>query len=81
MGGLWNNPTLAHAGQHWLAHGAVGDAMKFLASHTGLPISVVTGSLIVLSLRLLRRAAAVFVEIGFAVAALATATRFGWISW
>lgn len=81
MGGLWDNATLAHAGQSWLAHGALGDAMKFLSSHTGLPVTVIAGSLIVLSLRLVRRALAVFLEIGVAVAALATATHLGWISW
>lgn len=81
MGGLWNHATLAHASQTWLSHGAVGDALKFLAAHTGLPLTVIAGSLIVLSLRLVRRALAVFLEIGFAVGALATATHLGWISW
>lgn len=69
------------AGPYWLTHGPVGEATKYLAAHTGLPLTVVVGAAIVLSLRLIRRAFAVFVEIGLAVAALATATRFGWITW
>lgn len=81
MGGPWNDATLTRAGQNALSHGVFGDALKYLVSHTGLPILIVAGALIVLSLRLVRRAAAVFVEVGLAVAALAAATRFGWISW
>ena len=78
MGLLWQHGT--HA-PHWLAHGPLADAMKFLAGHSGLPVTVVAGALIAFSLRLVRRAAAVFVEIGLAVAALAALTRLGWISW
>lgn len=73
--------ALEGSAPHWLTHGPMGDALKFFAGHTGLPLTVVAGAVIVLSLRLVRRAAAVFLEIGVAVAALATATRFGWISW
>lgn len=69
------------AGPQLLTHGPLAELLKFCAAHTGLPLTVVAGALIVFSLRLVRRAAAVFLEIGLAVAALATATRFGWISW
>ncbi len=81
MGGPWNDATLTRAGQNALSHGVLGDALKYLVSHTGLPVMVVAGALIVLSLRVVRRAAAVFVEVGLAVVALAVATRLGWISW
>ena len=88
MSGIWNALRPLHgassalgAGPHWLTHGPVADATKYLAAHTGLPLTVVAGAVIVVSLRLVRRAFAVFFEIGLAVAALATATRFGWITW
>jgi hypothetical protein len=61
--------------------GGVRSALREIAHHTGLPIVLVAGVALVLSWRMLRRTLPMLIEVAFAVALLAVATRFGWLKW
>jgi hypothetical protein len=52
-----------------------------IARHTGVPAVVVAAIALVLSFRLARRMARLFVEVGLALAVLLTLTSLGWIRW
>lgn len=54
-------------------------AMRSVAAHTGIPISIVAAVALVLSFRLARRAAHLALEVALAVALVLAATRAGWL--
>ncbi len=56
-------------------------ALRWGAHHTGLPVILVAAITMVFSWRLFRRSLRFVVEVVVAVALLAVATRFGWITW
>jgi glucan phosphoethanolaminetransferase (alkaline phosphatase superfamily) len=56
-------------------------ALRWGAHHTGLPIVLVAAITMVVSWRLFRRSLRFVVEVVVAVALLAVAARFGWITW
>lgn len=60
---------------------ALRAAVRWGAHHTGLPTILVAAIAFVVSWRLFRRSLRFVVEVVVAVALLAVATRFGWITW
>lgn len=70
MAGLWSQLS-----------GWLGQALDYCSSHTGLPWVVLAAVVLVASLRLVRRVAAVLLEIGLVVAVLSLCTKLGWITW
>jgi hypothetical protein len=56
-------------------------ALRWGSHHTGLPVILVAAIAAVVSWRTLKRSVRFVVEVVLAVAALAFATRFGWIRW
>jgi hypothetical protein len=61
------------------AGGTALRAMRSVATHTGIPISIVAAIAIVLSFRLARRAGHLALEVALAVALVLAATRAGWL--
>ena len=56
-------------------------ALRWAATHSGLPVVVVAAVGLVMSWHLFRRTLRWTVEVAFALALLLVATRLGWISW
>ena len=71
---------LHHRLQHTL-HAYGGSPFALIARHTGVPAIVVAAIAVVVSFRLARRMARLFVEVGLALAVLLTLTSLGWIRW
>ncbi len=55
--------------------------LRWASHHTGLPVVLVAAIGVVLSWRILRRTLRLAVEVAIALAALAAATRLGWLTW
>jgi hypothetical protein len=64
---------------------AIGSSMKMAlqwgSQHTGLPVILVAAIALVVSWRAFKRSLRFVIEVVVAVAALAVATRLGWITW
>jgi hypothetical protein len=60
---------------------ALQGALRWGSEHTGLPVILVAAITIVASFRMFKRTLRFVVEVVLCVAALAFATRFGWIHW
>jgi hypothetical protein len=56
-------------------------ALRWGSQHTGLPVMLVAGIAIVVAWRSFKRTLRFVIQVVLAVAALAFATRFGWITW
>jgi thiamine transporter ThiT len=61
------------------AGGSAVRALRSIAGHTGIPISIVAALALVLSFRIARRAANLVIEVALAVALVLAATRAGWL--
>ncbi len=70
---MWGN-SLAHFGHLRLA-------LSYVARHTGIPVVVVAGIAIVLSWRLARKLARLFLEVSLAAAFVFALTQLGLIAW
>jgi hypothetical protein len=55
--------------------------LRWAAHHSGLPVVLVAAIGLVLSWRIIRRTLRLAVEVVIALAALAVATRLGWLTW
>ncbi|HEX3343389.1 MAG TPA: hypothetical protein VHS09_02400 [Polyangiaceae bacterium] len=56
-------------------------ALRWGSGHTGLPVMLVAAIAIVVAWRTFKRTLRFVVQVVLCVAALAVATRFGWITW
>ena len=56
-------------------------ALRWGSGHTGLPVILVAAIAIVVAWRAFRRTLRFVIQVVLCVAALAFATRFGWITW
>lgn len=56
-------------------------AVRWGATHTGLPALLVAAVLVVVGYRLLRRTARFAMEVAVVAACLVAATELGWIQW
>jgi hypothetical protein len=56
-------------------------ALRWGSQHTGLPVMLVAGIAVVVAWRSFKRTLRFVIQVVLAVAALAFATRFGWITW
>jgi hypothetical protein len=55
--------------------------VRWLSVHTGLPALLVAAVLLVVGYRILKRSFRLLVEVALLAAALALASRLGWIRW
>jgi hypothetical protein len=60
---------------------ALGEALRWGAHHTGLPVVLLGALALVASWHLFRRTLRFAIEVVLAAAALLAATRLGWIAW
>ncbi len=79
-------PSPALEPHHWLAWAlpvgpSLRAALRWGSAHSGLPVVLVAALAIVVSLRLVKRAARLAVEVVVATVLLLMATRLGWITW
>lgn len=86
--GLWpGDPRRLHGWAEWLlpahAHAEQGlrEALRWASHHSGLPVVVVAALAVVVSWRLVKRAARLAIEVVVVTAMLLVAARLGWISW
>lgn len=56
-------------------------ALEWLSAHTGIPIVVVAGVVLVVSWRLAKKSARLLLEVAVATALIFLATKLGWIRW
>ena len=72
---------------HWMLGlgpalgGPLRTALRWGSHHTGLPLILVAAIALVVSWRLFKRSVRFVIEVVLAVAALAFATRLGWVHW
>lgn len=79
----FDSPFDAHralGGASPVYHG-LREAVRWGAHHSGLPVVVVAALALVVSFRVVKRAARLAVEVVLATAVLLAATRLGWIVW
>lgn len=65
----------------WMTASQARLVLRWLSSHTGLPVLLVAAALLVVGYRLARRTARFALEVAVVAAALLAATHAGWLAW